>query len=325
MKAFARIEGIGYYVPSAVLTNHDLERIVETSDEWITERSGIKQRRIASIDETTSTISKKSAELALRDAGISPEEVDIVVCATNTPDMFFPATACISASLLGMKAPCFDIQAGCPSVIYALDIARNFIESGNYNTVLVITSEVLSRFMDWSDRTTCVLFGDGSASFVLRRSQKPGILSSYLMGDGSLGELLKFPAGGTREPTSIFTLEEHKHGVKMRGREVFRYAVNYMIEASLKALERANLTPEDVDWIVPHQANIRIIDATVERLGVPKEKVYVNIHKYGNTSAASIGIALGEMKEKGLLKRGDKVLTVSFGAGFTWGAIVFEY
>ncbi|MEO0218770.1 MAG: beta-ketoacyl-ACP synthase III, partial [candidate division WOR-3 bacterium] len=244
---------------------------------------------------------------------------------TNTPDMQFPATGCLIAGLLNIRVPCFDIQAGCPSVIYALEIARGLIEAKLYKTILLVTTEALSRYLDWTDRSTCVLFGDGASSFILTRSNEPGIISSYLSGDGNLGDLLKFPAGGSKEPASIYTIKNKEHGIRMQGREVFRYAVSYMAESCIKVLEKANMKPEDIDWLVPHQANIRIIDATAEKLNIPKEKVYVNIHKYGNTSAASIGIALDEMIEANLLKRGQNVLIVSFGAGFTWGAIAFRY
>ena len=324
-KIYARIAGIGHYVPEARLTNHDLEKIVETSDQWITERSGIKERRIASIDENTSDLGYKSALKALEDAGMKAEDIDFIVSATNTPDMIFPATGCLEAAKLGIKVPCFDVQAGCPGSIYALEVARAFIESGIYRNVLVIASDLLSRFVNWKDRTTCVLFGDGASSYVLTASDEPGFYGSCLSGDGSLGDLLKFPAGGVREPASEYTVKNHRHAVFMQGREVFRYAVSYMAKASQKALERSGLTPEDIDWVVPHQANIRIINATMDKLGLPHEKAYVNIDKYGNTSAATIGIALSEMKEKGLLKRGQNVLIVSFGAGFTWGAMVFRY
>ncbi len=322
---YAKILGIGSYVPKGTLTNFDLEKIVETSDEWITERSGIKERRIASKDETTSIIGYKSAIKALERANLKPADVDFIICATNTPDMPFPATGCLIASLLNIKVPCFDLEAGCPGIIYALEIARGLIQSKLYKNVLIVSSEVLSRYVDWSDRTTCVLFGDGASSFVLTRSNEPGIISSYLSGDGSLGDLLKFPAGGSKEPASIYTIKRKEHGVRMQGREVFRYAVSYMAEACIKVLENANLTIDDIDWLIPHQANIRIIEATAEKLNIPKEKVYVNIHKYGNTSVASIGIALDEMIESRLLKKGQNVLIVSFGAGFTWGATVFRY
>ncbi len=322
---YAKILGIGSYVPKGILTNFDLEKIVETSDEWITERSGIKERHIASKDETTSIIGYKSAIRALERADLKPTDIDFIICATNTPDMSFPATACLIASLLNIKVPCFDLEAGCPGIIYALEVARGLIQSNLYKNVLVVSSEVLSRYMDWSDRTTCVLFGDGASSFVLTRSNEPGIISSYLNGDGSLGDLLKFPAGGSREPASIYTIKNREHGVRMQGREVFRYAVSYMAKACIKVLENADLRVDDIDWLIPHQANIRIIEATAEKLNIPKEKVYVNIQKYGNTSVASIGIALDEMIGSGLLKRGQNVLIVSFGAGFTWGATVFRY
>lgn len=322
---YSKILSVGSYIPKNTLTNHDLEKIVETSDEWITERSGIKERRVASKDETSSILGYYSALKALKRANLKPSDIDLIICATNTPDMQFPATGCLVASLLNIKVPCFDLEAGCPGVIYALEVARALIEANLYKNILVVTTETLSRYMDWSDRTTCVLFGDGASSFILTRSDEKGIISTYLMGDGNLGELLKFPAGGSRQPASIITVKNREHGVKMQGREVFRYAVGYMADACIKALEKANLGPDDIDWLVPHQANIRIIDATAERLNIPKEKVYVNIQKYGNTSAASIGIALDEMIESNLLKKGQNVLIVSFGAGFTWGAMVFKY
>ncbi|MEO0202107.1 MAG: beta-ketoacyl-ACP synthase III [candidate division WOR-3 bacterium] len=321
---YAKILAIGSYIPKNILTNSDLEMIVETSDEWITERSGIKERRIASKDETTSVIGYKSALKALEKANLGAKDIDLIICATNTPDMQFPATACLIAGLLNIKVPCFDIQAGCPSPIYALEIARGLIESGLYKTILLVSSETLSRYLDWNDRSTCVLFGDGASSFILTRSNEPGIISSYLSGDGNLGDLLKFPAGGSKEPTSIYTVKYRDHGVRMQGREVFRYAVSYMAESCIKVLEKANMKSDDIDWLVPHQANIRIIDATAEKLNISKERVYINIHKYGNTSAASIGIALDEMIESGLLKRGQNVLIVSFGAGFTWGSMIFK-
>lgn len=323
--AYAKIISVGSYTPISVLTNYDLEKIVETSDEWITERSGIKERRIASKDETSSVMGYKASLKALKRANMEPKDIEFIICATNTPDMPFPATGCLIASLLNIKVPCFDLEAGCPGIIYALEMARGLIEAGIYNNILVVSSETLSRYMDWSDRTTCVLFGDGASAFILSRSNEPGIISSYLGGDGSLGDLLKFPSCGSREPASIYTLKSKSHGVRMQGREVFRYAVSYMADACLKVLEKSELSSDEIDWLIPHQANIRIIEATAEKLNVPKERVYVNIHKYGNTSVASIGIAIDELLDAGLLKRGQNVLIVSFGAGFTWGAMVFKY
>jgi 3-oxoacyl-[acyl-carrier-protein] synthase-3 len=325
VKKFSKIVGIGSFVPDSILTNNDLEMIVETSDEWITERSGIKQRRIAHISDTSSTMGYKASLKALERANMKPQDVELVICATNTPDMPFPATGCLSANLLGIKVPCFDLEAGCPGVIYALEVARGLIESGIYKSILVITSETLSRYMDWQDRTTCVLFGDGAGAFVLRASDEPGIISTYLGGNGALGDLLKFPTCGSKQPTSIYTIKNREHGVKMQGREVFRYAVSYMADACIKVLEKAQINSNEIDWFIPHQANIRIIEATREKLNLEPQKVYINIQNYGNTSVASIGIALDEMIEKGILKRGQNVLAVSFGAGFTWGSIVFRY
>ncbi len=322
-----RILGIGRYVPEKVLTNFDLEKMVETSDKWIRERTGIVERRIAAPDEATSDLAYKAALDALNRAGVSPDQLDVVFVASASPDMLFPATGCLVQAKLGAeKAACFDIEAACPGFVYGLELARGFLSLPHYKYVLVIGAETLSRLIDWSDRNTCVLFGDGAGAAVLTMDDSEhGIIASYLGGNGKIGDLLKLPAGCARMPATHETVENRQHFIKMQGREVFKHAVLGMQHSAIKVLERAGIAPEEIDWLVPHQANIRIIEATRERLGIPKEKVYVNIDRYGNTSSASIPIALAEMDEKGLLKSGQLVLTVAFGAGFIFGANLIRW
>ena len=323
-----RIIGIGHYVPDRVVTNHDLEKIMDTSDEWIVTRTGIMERRYASPDQANSDLSYEAARVALSRAGVQPQDLDVIIVATVTPDMSFPATACLVQAKLGIRErPCFDMEAACPGFLYGLELMRGLLSLGDtYRTGLLIGTEMLTRIMDPLDRNTAVLFGDGSGAAVLVKDDSEfGIISTYLGGDGELGNLLYLPAGGSRMPTSEETVRNRQHYIKMKGREVFRHAVQWMQQSALIVLEKAGMKPEDITWLVPHQANIRIIDSTRERLGLPPEKVYVNIDKYGNTSAASIPIALSEMHEKGLLKKGDIVLLVSFGAGFTWGAVLMRW
>ncbi len=323
-----RIVGIGAYVPERVLTNQDLERMVDTSDQWIVERTGIRERRIAADHEATSDLSYHASLRALEHAGLKPEDLDMIIVGTATPDMMFPATACLLQARLGIRhRPCFDVEAGCPGFVFTLEVARGMLSLNDvYRRILVVGADTLSRITDWSDRNTCVLFGDGAGAVVVEKDDSDrGILATVLGGDGTLGDLLYLPAGGSRRPASQETVARREHYIKMEGREVFRYAVLGMQESSLAALEKAGLRPEDVDWLVPHQANWRIIDATAKRLNLPPEKVYVNIDRYGNTSAASIPIALHEMVQRGLLKEGQIVLLVAFGAGFTWGATVIRW
>ena len=322
-----RIIGIGSYVPENVVTNFDLEKFLDTSDEWIRTRTGIVERRIAPPEMATSDLATEAAKMALKDAGVTPEELDMIIVGTASPDMFYPATACLVQKNLGIKGkPCFDMEAACPGFIYGLEVARGLLHLPNYKKILVIGAENLTKFMDPEDRATYVLFGDGAGAAVLTMDDTPyGIITSHLGGDGNLGDLLYLPAGGSRMPASRETVEKRLHYTVMKGREVFKYAVLNMQKAALKVLEQAGLKKEDITWLVPHQANVRIIDATREKLGLPPEKVYINIDKYGNTSAASIPIALTEMKQKGLLKKDDIVLTVSFGAGFTWGANIIRW
>ncbi len=323
-----RILGVGAYVPDQVLTNADLEKMVETSDEWIIERTGIRERRIASKDQATSDLAYEATLRVLDRTGLSPEDLDMIIVGTATPDMPFPATACLLQARLGIKGrPCFDIEAACPGFIYALEVARGMLSIGDtYRHVLVVGAETLTKITDFTDRNTCVLFGDGAGAAILAKDESDhGILATYLGGDGTLADLLYMPAGGSRKPASLETVKNREHYLKMKGREVFKYAVLGMQESVVRALELAGVKPEEVDWLVPHQANLRIIDATAKRINLPMEKVYVNIDRYGNTSAASIPIALAEMQDRGLLKPGQIVVLVAFGAGFTWGAVVIRW
>lgn len=318
------IAGIGAYVPEKVLNNFDLEKIVETSDEWIRTRTGIKERRMAQDSQATSDLSIQAAQAAIKDAGIKVEEIDLIINASAIGDMIFPATACIVQSKIGaVNAAAFDVQAGCSGFIYALSVANSFIASGMYDTVLVIGADVLTRSTNWKDRNTCVLFGDAAGAVILKPSQKgTGFLSFYLGADGNGSDLLKMSAGGTRMPASHKTVDENLHTIYMAGNEVFKFAVKIMGEASLKAIELAGLKPEDVNCFVPHQANIRIIDAAMRRLKLDHDKVFINVDKYGNTSCGSVPLALCEAVKSGRIKNGDIVALVGFGAGLTWGSAV---
>ncbi len=314
-----RFLGVGSYAPEGYLKNEDFEKFMDTSDEWITERSGIKKRRISPPEITTSDIALFASQKALKKANLKAEDLDMVIVATSSPDSLTPSTACILSAKLGIKnKPCFDISAACPGFIYAVEIARALLETGDYKYILVVGVESGSKFIDWEDRATAVLFGDAAGAAILTKEEgERGILATFISGDGTLADLLKIEVG-TAYPIGSW-------GVRMKGREVFRNAVVQMGEASLRVLEKAGIKPEDISWLVPHQANLRIIEATRERLNLPKEKVYVNIDEYGNTSAASIPVALDEMEDKGLLKEGDIVLAVSFGAGFTWGGMLIRW
>jgi len=323
----ALITGWGFYAPSRVMTNAELERIVDTSDEWITSRTGIKERRIASDEETTSLMSVRAGRAALEKARLRPQDVQLVIVGTCSPDYLFPATACLVQTELGAtKAGAFDVEAACTSFITALAIARGMIVSGAVQNALVIGAERLSRLINWKDRTTCVLFGDGAGAAVLEASNASvGIESTVLHGDGSKGELLMVPAGATKRPASAETIERGLHFITMAGGEVFKLAVKAMADAAEEAIAEAGLSLDDIDILIPHQANLRIIDGVAKRLRFPPEKVFVNIQRYGNTSAASIPIAICEAESSGRLRRGDKVLLVAFGGGFTWGASVLEW
>lgn len=320
------IIGVGEYLPKRVLTNADLEKMVDTSDEWITTRTGIKERRLAAKGEAASDLAIAAAKEALFNAGLNAQGLELIIVATITPDMQFPSTACFVQAALGAKhAVCFDISAACSGFVYAISIAQQFISSGTYKNALVIGSEVLSSITDWKDRNTCVLFGDGAAAAVLAEVKSGGILATYLGSDGAMNGLLKAPGGGSRNPASIKTIEERLHYIKMEGNELFKIAVLKMIEAAQEALKQADLTREDIDLVIPHQANIRIIMAAAKRLGLPEEKIYLNIEKYGNMSSASTATALCEAVKEGRVKKGDIVLLDAFGAGLVWGACIIEW
>lgn len=323
----AGIIGTGSYLPEKILTNEDLEKIVDTSDEWIRTRTGIRERRVAREEEAASDLSLKASERALESAGVRAEEIDLIIVATVTPDTLFPATACLVQDRLGARrAACFDLSAGCTGFLYGLGVAQQFVACGTYQKVLVVGVDVLTKIINWEDRSTCVLFGDGAGAVVVAPvPEEEGILSLYLGADGSGGPLLVMPAGGSRLPASPDTVARKLHTIHMHGSEVFKFAVRIMGEASLKALEQAGLAKEDIDLLIPHQANMRIVEAGMKRLGLPPEKVYVNLDRYGNMSSASIPVALDEAQRQGKLARGDNVLLVSFGAGLTWGAAVVRW
>ncbi|MBF0217027.1 MAG: ketoacyl-ACP synthase III [Candidatus Omnitrophica bacterium] len=321
------IIGVGKYLPQHVLTNYDLEKMVDTTNEWIITRTGIKERRIAAENEAASDMAVKAARNALESAKLKPEDIDLIIVATITPDMFFPSTACQLQFKLGItNIPAFDISVACSGFVYGLVLAEQFIKSGMYRNALVVAAEKLSSVTDWQDRSTCVLFGDGAGAAVLAQVNKGGILNSTLGADGSKGDLLQLPAGGSKMPASIRTVENRLHTIKMEGNILFRHAVKIMADAARKVTEPLGLKGDDIDIIIPHQANLRILDALALRMGVdPKKKVYLNIEKYGNMSAASSAVALCEAVEEGRIKKGDKILMDAFGGGLTWGALVIEW
>lgn len=320
------IIGLGSYVPKKVLTNKDLEGMVDTSDEWITTRTGIRERRIAASNEPTSILASNAAQEALKDAKIKAEDLDLVIVATITPDMPFPATACFVQDILGAKnAACFDISAACAGFVYGLVAAQQFISTGAYKNALVIGSEKLSCVTDWKDRNTCVLFGDGAGAAVLAPVEDGGILSSYLGSEGSLSELLMLPAGGSKKPASKETVDNREHFIKMRGNEVFKLAVKIMSDAACKALKKCDLGVNDIDCFIPHQANMRILDAVARKMGLPLEKIYFNVASYGNMSSASTAVALCEAYKAGRIKGGDVVVLDAFGAGLVWGSCVIQW
>ena len=323
----ARISGTGSYLPERVLTNHDLEGIVETSDEWITERTGIKERHIASITQASSDLAYEASKRALSMAGIKPKNLDLIIVATVTPDKPFPSTACILQDRLGAKnSAAFDINAACSGFIYGLSIAEGFIKSGSAKTILLVGAETLSKFTDWEDRTTCVLFGDGAGAVVIEpETGDRGILSVDIYSDGSLGELLEIPAGGSRRPPSHETIKEKAHFIKMRGNETFKVAVKTLENLVVDTLKKNKIKPSQLSLLIPHQANLRIIQATAKRLELPMERVLVNIDRYGNTSAASVPIALDEAVRQGRIRQGDYVLLEAFGGGLTWASALIRW
>jgi 3-oxoacyl-[acyl-carrier-protein] synthase-3 len=318
----AIITGTGMSVPSRVMTNTDLEKIVDTSDEWIQTRTGIRERRIAQAGEAVSQFAEGAARNAIEMAGIAPDDLDLIICATVTPDAPIPATACLLQHRLGChRAAAFDMQAGCSGFIYAQSVAKQFILSGRCRHVLVVGAELLSKFLDWSDRTTCVIFADGAGAAVMSEGTLPrGILASALHSDGSMSDFITLEGGGSMHPASAETVASGMHFIRMRGNETFKIAVRSLEDVSLEVLQAAGLTPNDVSWFIPHQANQRIISAVGERLGIPPDRCYVNIDRFGNTSAASIPIALDEAVRAGKVQRGDIILMAAFGAGLTWAA-----
>lgn len=321
------IIGTGLYVPERVMTNFDLEKIVETTDEWIISRTGIKERRIASENEACSDLAAKAAEKALQDAGVKAEEIDLVIVATITPDYGFPATAALVQDKIGAKnAAAFDLEAACTGFIYAAVTGANFIATGMYKRVLVIGSEALSKIVDWQDRNTCVLFGDGAAAAVLGEvNEGEGIISYHLAADGSGGHYLDMPAGGSRNPATHETIDARMHYLKMKGQDVFKFAVNALPETVQKSAEMAGINVSDLSLIVPHQANYRIISSAAKRLGIDAEKFYMNMDRYGNTSSASVGIALDEAVKNGKISKGDYIALVGFGAGLTFGSCIIKW
>jgi 3-oxoacyl-[acyl-carrier-protein] synthase-3 len=321
------IISVGSYVPERVLTNADLERMVETSDEWITSRTGIKQRHIAADNEFTSDMAASAAIRALHGASLSAEQLDLIIVATITPDMMFPATACLVQQKIGaVRAAAFDVEAACSGFIYGLEIGQQFIMSRTYDTVLVIGAEKLSTIVDWKDRNTCVLFGDGAGAAILQhRPDAHGLLTACMGAEGDKAELLCMPGGGSRCPATLASVSSGLHFLRMDGKETFKNAVTAMYTAGREALRRCEIEISQIKCVIPHQANRRIIDAVSERLGVKPEQLFVNLEKYGNTSAASVAIALDEAVRAGCIQRGDLVLMLAFGAGLTWAAAVIEW
>lgn len=320
------IAGTGKYLPDKVLTNVELEKLIDTSDEWIKSRSGICERRICADNQATSDLAVEAGRAAIADAGISPEDIDLVVVATFSPDYMFPATACLVQDRLGAcNAGAFDLQAACTGFIYGLSVGAQFVRSGEMNNVLVIGAEAVSRILDWQDRGTCVLFGDGAGAVVLRPAEENSLLAVSLGADGSGGRHLDMPAGGSRCPASHDTVEARQHFLKMNGKEIYKFAVKVIGDTAEKTLNKAGLTFNDVDVFIPHQANLRIIKAAAQRFGLPMDKVVVNLDRYGNTSAASIPVALQEAVEDGMISPGAVVLMVGFGAGLTWGSAVLRW
>ena len=322
----ASLSGWGMYVPERIVTNDELARSIDTSDEWIASRTGIRQRRVAAPDETTSTMAIRAARDAIRVAGLTPSEIDLVIVGTATPDYQFPATACLTQEALGIVGGAFDLEAGCTSFMYGLSIASAYVAAGMYDHILVIGSEVLSRILDWTDRSTCVLFGDGAGAVVVSADDRIAFQPQFVLGsDGSGAHALSLPAGGSRTPASEETVRAGLHHVHMAGPEVFRFATRVVVEATERVLKKSGLAPSDVDLFIPHQANTRIIEYAVHRLGFPEDRVFLNIDRYGNTSSASIPLALCEAHAQGRLRPNDIVVMVGFGAGLTWAAAALQW
>ena len=326
MNTKAGIVGVGSYVPKNIISNFDLEKIMDTSDEWIKTRTGIRERRIVDENEATSDLATKAALNAIKDANLTPEDIDLIIVATITPDMIFPSTAClVQANIKATKAACFDLEAACSGFIYGITVAKQFIESDTYKHVLVIGAEALSRILDYEDRSTAILFGDGAGAVVMGPVSEGGVLSTSLGSDGNGKDYLNIPAGGSKTPASEDSIKNRLHFIKMAGNDVFKFAVRIMQDASVECIESANLEIQDIDYLIPHQANIRIIEASAKRLKLSMNKVYVNLDKYGNMSAASIPVALDEAYREGKIKKGDNIVLVGFGGGLTWGASVVRW
>ena len=323
----SRIIATGSYAPPKVLTNFDLEKMVETTDEWIISRSGIRERRIVETNVSTSDLGTQAALRALNAAGLSPEDLDFIITGTNSPDMPFPCTGCfIQAKIGAKKAAAFDVSAGCTSFIHALSLADKFIKEDPSRKVMVLGAEIMSKVTDWTDRATCVLFGDGAGAIILAGEDgERGVLSTHLHSDGSLWELLYMPGGGSANPSSYETVDKRMHYIKMAGNQLFKVAVRALADVSQEALKFNGLKSEDIDIMIPHQANTRIIEAAAKLIGFPMEKVFLNIEKYGNTSSATIPIAMDEVQREGKVKAGDLMLLCSFGTGVTWGSAVIRW
>lgn len=326
-KPMVEIASTGRFLPDNVVTNHDLTKIVETSDEWIQQRTGIRERRIAPDGMNAAFMGTEAGRIAMQRAGVQAGEIDLLVISTATPDRLLPSTACDIQALLGAKnAAAFDLSAACTGFVYALSVAEGHIAAGRGEIALVIATEKMSGIVDWCDRSTCVLFGDGAGAAVVRKAENGrGVISTFIRSDGTLAELLWRPAGGLNVPFDVAVLDEKSHLVKMAGGEVFKAAVRSMAEAADQALIRAGLTSDDIDILIPHQANIRIIEATAKYAKIPMEKVFVNVDRYGNMSSATVPVALDEAVEQGRVKKGDNILMVAFGAGFTWGSSVVRW
>ena len=324
---FAHITGWGMAVPERILTNFDLEKIIDTNDQWIVEMTGIKERHIAREGQTTSSLAVEAAWKALSVAKLKPTEIDLIICSTSTPEYLFPATACLVQDRIGAtKAGAFDLLAACTGFIYALNMAAQAIKSGSLKNVLVIGAETLSKFVDWTDRNTCILFGDGAGALILQASDVPGgVMSTVMHSDGSGADLLTLPAGGSKTPATEATIRSGLHYIHMDGREVFRFATRVMAHATREVIAASGILMDDVKWIIPHQANLRIIDAAARGLKLPIERFVVNLERYGNTSTASIPIAICEAAQDGRLQKGDKFVLVGFGAGLTWGAMTAQW
>jgi 3-oxoacyl-[acyl-carrier-protein] synthase-3 len=323
---YGRITGWGMYVPETVLTNHDLAQCIDTSDEWIVQRSGIRARRIASAEETTSTMSVEAARHALARAGIAPHDLDLIIVATSTPDYHTPPVSSqVQAQLGATDVPAFVVVTGCTGFIYAYSVANQFIQSGAYKTILVVGAELLTRFVNWQDRSTCVLFGDAAGAVVIQATTEPcGMMGFTLGSDGSQGQHIIMRSGGSKKPFGAQALADGDHYLEMNGREVFKFATRVVGKACQAVLDQAGLTMDDVDWIIPHQANLRIIEAAAKDMRLPLDRFVVNIDRYANTSAASIPLALAEHVDNGRIKLDDRLLLVSFGAGLTWGATLMQ-